>query len=454
VGWVLPLGEHEIFLTVTDAGGKEDTDTVRVTITTPDPTATNTNTPPALPSNTPIQPFSCDRLTATDVEFFNNRVYIQFTNDNIQETVMTRAEFHWRTLPLYPNMHVSGMSLDGILHWRGQDFSPPTDTNADPPTPANLFLESDRRVAGMTTSTWEAVFANGPSPIQDPFAGIYHMTQNDLSGTTFTFSNPEGGFCVIPLTLPTPTPTGPVTNTPPPVCISGDLRYNFVEFRTFGVVRMSITNLRTFPAELTDFSINWTRRNSQRLEWVAVGGNSPTDRITGVEVWRAAANQDVNPPTVGGSTAASASAVNNRSTGATGREGTWVTNYTLPPSSTTNVWIKFGVTNSPPDTAFGMRASDLNGSWFQIGCAAGGAGPVVVEQEPTPFPSDTPGPTNTPRPTYTPSKTFTPGPTRTPRPPATITNTPRPSNTPPPSPTNTLAPPGGGGDEGCPDGSC
>lgn len=466
--WRLPLGRHEIFLTVTDNEGATGTDTLVVFITTPDPTPEPTNTPAPLPTSTPIQPFSCDLLSAGEVSFFNNRVFIIFQNDNAQPTTMTRAEFHWRQLGAYPNMHVSGMFLDGIAHWRGQDFSPPTDTNADPPTPADLFLSSDRRVPALDEVAWEAVFVNGPQPIQDPFNNIYNMTQHDFAGTTFTFENPEGGFCVIPLDLPTPTPSPTFNANQPtptaswtPDCAGTDVRIRYAGFQTFGVVQLTVTNLRSVPSQFTDFRINWVRRNGQLLEWVSAGGDSASDRVNGVLVWEAnASGQDSSPPTVGGTTSASANEVNS-SSGTRGPEGRWVTTYSFPPNSTTSLWIKFGPANSPPDTAFGMRPSDLNGSWFQIGCpepggpGSGGGengGRVTIFQEPSPFPSNTPPPSNTPRPTFTPSKTFTPGPTNTPRPPATITNTPRPTDIPPPTATPTRRPPGSGDDSGGSDG--
>ncbi len=207
------------------------------------------------------------------------------------------------------------------------------------------------------------------------------------------------------------------------------------------------------------------RNSGQVLERVIAGGESAADLTNGTLIWRSSGTgQDAQPPTVGGVTAASGSAVNNYSAGTTGPEGQWLTNYSFPPTSTTNLWIKFGVTNSTPDTAWGMVPSDLNGSWFQIGCGTpptggtggggfyGGDGRITIFQEPSPFPSNTPGPTNTPRPTFTPSRTFTPGPTNTPAPPPTITNTPRPSNTPPPPPTATDRPPAGPGDDGSVDG--
>jgi hypothetical protein len=82
-----------------------------------------------------------------------------------------------------------------VLHWRGRDLEPPTSSHStsDLTTPEGLFFAADRSVPGQDTVTWEAVFANGPAPIQDFNTGIMWMTGFDLSGTTFTFENPETG---------------------------------------------------------------------------------------------------------------------------------------------------------------------------------------------------------------------------------------------------------------------
>lgn len=465
------VGTWEVTLTVIDEQGLDARMTITFTIKEPDAPPPPPEEPTLTDTPTDIPLFDCERLSASDVSFFNNRVWIQIRNENNKPTVMTRALFNWRRIGAFPNMYVAGMSLDGILHWRGQDFQPPTDTNADVPNPPQVFLEADRSVPGEDTVTWEAVFANGPAPIQDLVNNILWMTPHDLTGTTFTFDNPDSDQdCVIPLDLATPTPSPTVnpavgTNTPTwtPDCAGEDVTIRFSNFDTFGVVRLLVTNNRLAPANFSDFRINWVA-NGQVLERVSAGGSSYADLTAGTLIWRAASGQDANPPTVGGTTAASANVVNNYATGSTGREGTWVTNYSFPPDSTTSLWIKFGVTNQPPDTAWGMQPSHLNGSWFQIGCGTppsgdggdgswyGGDGTIHIFQEPTGVPTNTPLPSNTPKPTFTPSKTFTPGPpTNTPRPP-TITNTPKPSNTPLPTVEDNDDDPGGPGNDGRPDG--
>jgi hypothetical protein len=445
-------GVYTIVLTVYDNDGATDEDEIIVRINTP---ATFTPVPPTntpLPTSTPLPPFSCSLITASDLTFFNNRVFIQFHNANVRDVVLTRADLHWRLNSSYPDMYVAAFAMDGIVHWQGQDRNPSTDTNADVPTPSDIFLNADRTLYADSTITWEAVFANGPNPL------TLGMTIYDFAGTVFYFSNPTGqqpNPCPVPLFMPTPTPSPTFSANRPtntatwtPDCASSQVSVNFVRWDTFGVVVLQVTNRRNTTAIMTDFSINWRQRAAgvMTLERVTVGGSGPADTITPtVQVWNSgSAAQDANPPTIAGSTAASA----------TGREGNWLTNYTFPPNSVTPLYIDFGGTTTTLPSGFGAVPSDFNGTWFEIGCGGtggsggsggsggggGSSGRINLFNEATPVPTNTTGPTNTPVPTFTPSRTFTPGPptnTPTPRPP---TSTPRASNTPLPSPTNTLPP--------------
>lgn len=455
---LLGVGNYTLRLTVVDDKGAEDFDDMNVGIGVPDPTATPSPTVTVTPTNTPPPPFSCNLIQVGDVSFFNNRVYIQINNQNVFDTVLTNVALNWRKVPAYPNMYLSGMFLNGVAHWAGIDRDPPTRTNADPSTPAGLFLSADRTIYGVTTMTWEGVFANGPSLIAN------YMTQYDFEGTEFRFSDPTGGpDCVITLILPTPTPSPTVdvrrpTNTATwtPDCASSEIAVRFVEFRTFGVVVLEVENRRNAVSPMTDFQFAWIQRapGIMTLEALYVGGSGPADTITPtVKVWQSGSTtQDANPPTTGGSTTVSA----------TGREGTWLTNYTFPPNSLTRMYVDFGGTAMSIQAQFGVQRSDFNGSWFQIGCDVTGggggggggstSGRINLFNEATPVPTNTPGPTNTPPPTNTPGPTSTPRPpTNTPLPP-TITNTPRPTNTPAPPPTNTPIPlptkPSGGGADG------
>jgi hypothetical protein len=450
-------GTWRFTLRVTDNEGAIATTEITIVIRPIDPTSPGTNTPPPTNTATAIPAFSCDLIRVSNVQFFNNRVFFDIDNNNFLGTELQRVLFNWRKVPAFPNMYVSGMALDGLLVWRGNDTNPPTDTSADFSNPVGMFLDSNRAIPGLSDVTWEGVFSNGPAPINDPFNNIFWMTQYDFAGSEFTFDNPESDTpCIVPLNLPTPTPSptfNPAAGTPTPTrtpdCSAGQINIQFAGFGTPGAVRMTLTNLRSIPAELVAFRINWVKRNAgMALEYVMVGGNNVFDTTNGVMIWQSSVGGDQQPPTVGGNTAATAGIANGSGTGP---EATWLTNYTVPPNTTTNVWFKFGVTSSSPDVAWGMQRSDLNGSWFELGCL-GGTGTIPVFQEPSPMPSVTQGPTDTEPPTFTPTITRTPGPPPTATLVPSITNTRPPTQTPQPTATTEEPPPDDGGDVEGPDG--
>ncbi len=455
---------HRVTLRVVDNEGAEGETTVEFTIVSPDPPDTSTPTFTAEPPSDTPAPFACDRITVSEVAFFGSRVYFNITNANNQASELLRVTFQWPTLSAYPNMAVTGMALDGIGHWQGWDTAPTTDTAVET---SSLFDAADRTIPANNTVAWEAIFSNGPSVLNDPFNGIYEMTQNDFTGTDFVFYDPEAGAsCVVPLDLPTATPAPTldpnVTLTPSwtPDCAGTEVRIRFEDFQIPGLVRISVTNLRTIPAQLTDFRIVWVDRG-QVLEWVGAGGNNGSNISQVTRIWTHASGGDGDPPTTAGTTAATANEVNNFVSGATGPEANWEVNYSFPPNSTTNLWIKFGVTATSPDIQWGMAAHEMNGTWFQLDCPNPGApggpggpsgGQIPIFNEPSPEPTNTPGPTNTDLPTLTPSNTYTPRPTNTPGLPPTTTNTPPPSNTPVPTATQEDEPPDDGGSvctEGC-----
>jgi hypothetical protein len=462
----LTPGTHLIALIVTDnEGAVSREDTLRVTVSGP-ATNTPTNTPRPTATATPTTPpFSCDLITAGQLSFFGNRVFVQFQNDNVFDTVLTRVDLHWRRAAGYPNLAVVGMALDGIIHWSGNDENPGTDTNADVPTPSEVFLNADRTVYAQSTMTWEGVFGN-PSNIN--LATV--MTIYDFANTVFYFDNPTNGQpdpCPVPLVLPTPTPSPTFSANQPtntatwtPDCASSQVSVRFLRWDTFGVMVLEVVNRRNTTAIMTDFSINWIQRSPgiMVLERVTVGGSGPADTVTPTTVvWDSgSASQDANPPTVGGSTSVTNGI----------REGNWRTNYTFPPNSVTPMYVDFGGTTTTLPTSFGVAPSDFNGTWFQIGCGANGgdgngngngngdSGRINLFNQNTPVPTNTPGPTVPPPPTFTPSRTWTPGPpTNTPRP-STPTSTPRASNTPIPPPPPTLPPSATPREQCGPDGEC
>lgn len=448
-------------------GGSFDTPTpLPPTNTLPPPTNTPkppTNTPkPPTPTASPIPPFSCSKITVSDVSFFTNQAFVNITNDNAQSTSLVRVRLNWSTLSDYPGMFVSVMSLNSEAHWLGKDTQPNTDSiaasdNQDPTLPGDIPT-SDRSVfGGGTLSTWQVVFNNGPNSLGQYF------TPFTFGGSIFSFLAPDGvTICDIKLDLtdvPTNTPTPAnqptATKTFTPNCASSQVTVSFAGFDQFGVVKFTVQNQRPVVAPLSAMNITWPQRQAGvlNLAKVTVGGSNPDDTAT-VVVWRGG-SATASPAFPGDFTANSVSAALN----VQNADGMWVSNFTFPPNSTTTIYLDFDGTSSTLPNAFNMVASDFNGTFFTIGCGATGttgttagnnSGPIYVNTQVPPPPTNTPKPTNTPGPTLTPSKTYTPAPptlTPTKAPPtSTVTKAP-PTKTPAPTdvplPTQPGTKPGG-----------
>jgi len=395
----------------------------------PSETPRNTAMPTATPTSTPRTAFDCDRIDASGLVIQNNTVMVDLSNDNDMATVLTRVIFHWRPVAGWPDMYVSDMGINGLPHWHGRDNNSPTDTNADPSDPP--FAQTDERertIAANDVVTWGALFSNGPNRMQS-YTSIY-----DYGGTQFYFLNPlDGTQCIKTLNQPTPTPSpeggtsAPPSPTRTPDCASADLRVRFVRFEQFGIVVLEVVNDRNQVAPFTDFTIRWKQVAPGVLTLARVNVFATNGSPGSVLVWQSGSpTQDSTPPTSGKT------------------EGTWVQNYTFSPNSVTRLYIDFDGISSRLDT-IGMSPVDLNGSEFIIGCGTTGSGGsgggggtnpsgrIILDQVPTPRPTNTPGPSNTPAPTFTPSKVPTKGPnTATPTPGPTKV----PTNTPPPTATN------------------
>lgn len=407
---------------------------------TPSQTFTATPLPTVTPVNTERAPFDCDRIQANNLTVSGNSVRAQISNDNDLATVMTRVIFHWRPIPDFSNMYVSDMGLGGATVWKGRDVVPPTDTNADhsePPFPDFPDTnEGDRTITANDVVTWGVLFSE-PMRLQD------YTTIHDYGGTQFYFLNPvDGTTCVITLDLPTPTPVptrDPAqpsdTPTRTPDCASNELRVRFVRFEQFGLVRLEVVNNRNAIAPFTDFTIRWRQVAKGVLTLARVSVVAPAGETGSVTVWDSnSPTEDSTPPTTGST------------------EGRWIQNYTFTPNSITALYIDFdGISSSV--NSIGMSPVDFNGSEFIIGCGRPGGGgggggdtptgKIILDQVPTPRPTNTPGPSKTPGPTFTPSKTPTKGPptavpTKGPtKPPPTAVPTAAPTTRPPNTPIPT-----------------
>ncbi len=393
------------------------------------PTATEANT--ATP-----EPFTCDRLSASTLTFYGNRVFIQFRNDNVQPTELTRTWLNWNEAAVqgdYPNTYMALQALDGEVFWMGADYQPETSTVSE----GTFYTSADRALPGLDGAQWSGTFLNGPALLADYWADY------DFSGSIFYFYNPAtGGECEIALDVPPGPP--PPTATPPdfvpsptftPDCASDLMDVEFVSFDPLGDVRLRVVNNRYVVAPFMAFDIRWPDLPGLSLVKVVVGGANANDLASsggdGVIIWQNTTGGDPDPRTDSGLAS----------------DGNWLTSYTFPPNSITAVHLDFTGVGASTLQSLGVHPSDFNGSRFRIGCGAatqpsddGGAGDggssgwsgdegdIFLNEVATALPTRLPVPTRTPGPTFTPSITPTPRP-------------PRPTNTPGPVPTATRVPP-------------
>ncbi|MCA9881340.1 MAG: pilus assembly protein [Anaerolineae bacterium] len=412
------------------------------------PTATSTptasDTPvasPTRPTNTPYvpptdEPFSCDKITVSNLGYGANSITVTIRNENVEATYLTGTDLTWddnKIKPDYPNIYLGFKRINDDVYWRGTDSTSPTNSFLE----GTFFFGADRRIAGHDSAPWEAVFVNGPVFVQQ------YLFPWDFSPSYFYFDHPdEAADCEIALSAnPQPNPTATPEGFEPsptftPDCASSTLSAEFVSFDPLGDVRFRIVNNRAVVSNLVDFYIVWPSIPGLMLQRVVVGGTSANDlppNGNGAIVWQNTSGGDPTSPTQGSSAG----------------DGQWLMDYTFPPNSSTFIHLDFTGTGAPALNQLGASPADFNGSWFEISCGRDTAGDgnggsdqptgrIFPSELPTPTNTPIPQPTNTPRPTNTPGPTNTPRPTNTPGPTATPgpSNTPRPTNTPVP-PTNT-----------------
>ena len=420
------------------------------------PSATHTFTPTA---TDPPEPFSCDNLRVENVTFSNNRFYMEFYNDNIEDTYLMQSEIHWveeAILNTYPNAEFALKSVDSEVYWQGNDQTSPTSTVGE-----GAFFGVQLVPGGGVGAQWEGVFVNGPQFLNEVFI------PNDFAGSNFLFDHPDPSEADCPILLflppiPTPTDIPPGYESPTPTytpdCASLTLRVEFVSFDPAADVRLRVFNEGGRTAPMTGFNIIWPTVNGIGLKQVVAGGANALDTVsnggTGVPVW-------VNPNS-GGHTSSPTNS---------GSVAAWQTDYTFPPFSQTDLHLDF-VGYPGTLSSLGISAFDFNGTQFDIWCGTpgtpfgggggptggggttggGGPGTIFLSTSVPPTPVPTNPPTWTPGPTFTPSRTPSPAPptnTWTPRPP-TMTFTPSPTSqaTSTFTPTATQPPRGGGNSDG------
>jgi len=406
---------------------------------TPVPTSTDIPTATAVPTNTPAPtdtplPFTCDKIKIGAVEFYNNRMYIQIVNDNVDNTFLEQVKMAWRQPVTYPNMYLYTMVLSrqsaesgdaSEVLWQGNKTSAEgMDTAGLTGSELSEWTAADKTIPGygIATTTFQAVFQLSPNPLSQEFSVA------DFAGTQFRIHNPVDPAlpCLADIqdvideeTLTPPPQSFTPSLTYTPDCASSRVRVEFVDFWTLGVIQLRVTSERTVASPFLGFEIVWppwtffsriSGPNILNLARVKVGGSNPNsgDAVT---VWT---GQDYEPNTFSAS------------------EGTFVAGYEFAPQSVTNLWIDFDGYGTRLDQAILFAPWMLHGTRFDIGCntyggtgGTGGGGlqgvidlsvPTPPPPTGTPRPTNTPGPTRTPtptRPTNTPSRTPTPGPTKT-----------------------------------------
>ncbi len=329
------------------------------------------------------QPFSCSLLSLSNKRLFGNQFKIDIHNDNPYPTVVSRIQITWPNIPAFAQMGLIQMSLNTDVIWNGNEpqvlsgATTTTDTNTKQGIPPFSSTSTVIRTVAAQAATVYAASFSVPSLLA--YYASYHQY-----AITITMDNPlnPGLPCVVtsPVTTPTATPTfvgqPTATLTPTPDCVSNLITIRFFYFDSFGIVRFNITNQRTTFSTLQGFNINWHKYvNSQRLRKVSMDA---APGIPGaVVVWDSGdINQDVSPST-------------NSQT-----EGTWLTNYTIPPGGTASIYFDFEGIYRYDDYTGSTNpryggASDFNGSSFQLTCDTAGGNQPIIQVTPDLLPTPT-----------------------------------------------------------------
>ena len=350
------------------------------------------------------QSFDCAFLTLSNKRLFGNQFRIDIHNDNPSPTVVSRIQITWPNIPSFAQMGLFQMSLNTDVIWTGNDpqllsgTTTTTDTNTKQGNPPFSSTSTVIRTVAAQAATVYAASFSLPSLLTS------YVTYHQYA-ITITMDNPSNPAapCVLtsPVTTPTATPifVGQPTSTPTPTpdCVSSLITVRFFYFDNFGIVIFNITNQRTTFSTLQGFNINWHKYvNSQRLAKVSLDASPGLPGA--ILVWDSGdLNQDASPST-------------NSQT-----EGTWLTNYTLPPGGTASIYFDFAGINryddytASTDPRYG-GASDFNGSEFQLTCDTDAGNQPIIQVTPDVIPTPTLFPTQTP--TRTPTSVHNAAPKR------------------------------------------
>jgi hypothetical protein len=159
--------------------------------------------------------------------FDSNRMYLLIENNRNEQIELSSVEISWRRLESpNNNMYLGLMGLGNDVHWTGTQ----ADNVHQPTTPPTTRVSTGeltqgyRFVSAQGNSTWEAIFFQGPSNLNElltlyDIAATFTFKSASITGCSVTFGNlaptntPNGTTTATPGT-PTETPTPDGTTTP------------------------------------------------------------------------------------------------------------------------------------------------------------------------------------------------------------------------------------------------
>lgn len=163
----------------------------------PSPTATaRMIAPTAAQTREPFVP-ECASMSAGSLQFFENRVFFEISNERSEPMQLARVVLHW--IPA-ADLEINAMALDAEIIWQGASEVSPTDTDSE----GTWFDTAIATVFEQQTSTLQAVLNIG-------FLSS-GMQPSDFYGTKLYFRDGLGEICYVWLNVPLPSaPSGTPT---------------------------------------------------------------------------------------------------------------------------------------------------------------------------------------------------------------------------------------------------
>jgi hypothetical protein len=152
--------------------------------------------PTAAQTREPFVP-ECASMSAGSLQFFENRVFFEISNERSEPMQLARVVLHW--IPA-ADLEINAMALDAEIIWQGASEVSPTDTDSE----GTWFDTAIATVFEQQTSTLQAVLNIG-------FLSS-GMQPSDFYGTKLYFRDGLGEICYVWLNVPLPSaPSGTPT---------------------------------------------------------------------------------------------------------------------------------------------------------------------------------------------------------------------------------------------------